>query len=175
MQALPIILPYLNYKPDIAPSAFIAPGAAITGDVIIGDEVSVWFNVSMRGDVGAIRIGDRSNIQDGSVLHMTRGQSDMIIGADVTVGHMAMLHSCVIEDECLVGMQSCVLDNARMEKHSMLAAGSLLTPGKVVPSGQLWSGRPARYMRDLTAEEIGFFKKSANNYVRTSRDYLQKA
>lgn len=167
------IFPYKNIIPQIDPSAFIAAGARIAGDVMIGAHSSVWFNVAMRGDVGAIRIGARSNIQDGAVLHMTGGQSDTIIGDDVTVGHMALLHSCGIADECLVGMGSIMLDNTRMEKHSMLAAGSLLTPGKIVPSGQLWGGSPARYMRDLTDQEILFFKKSSDNYVRAAQGYME--
>lgn len=167
-----IILPYKDTDPDIAPTAFIARGAVVTGDVTIGDKSSVWFNATLRGDVGDIKIGERSNIQDGSVLHMTSTTQGTYIGHDVTIGHMALLHSCTIEDECLVGMQSCLLDNSRMEYQSMLAAGSLLTPGKVVPSHQLWAGRPARYVRDLTPEEIAFFKKSADNYVQVSRAYL---
>lgn len=167
-----IILPYEGILPEIHETAFIAPGAVVTGDVIIGEQSSVWFNSTVRGDVGDIKIGDRTNIQDGSVVHITRTTQGTYIGDDVTVGHMAMLHSCTVEDQCLVGMQSCLLDNAGMETQSMLAAGSLLTPGKVVPSHQLWAGRPARYVRDLTVEEIAFFKKSADNYVKNSLGYM---
>lgn len=168
----PIILPYKGIVPQIDETAYIADNAAITGDVHIGAESSVWFNVAMRGDVGDIRIGRRTNIQDGSVVHITGSTHGVTIGDEVTVGHMAMLHSCIIADRCLVGMQSCLLDNSRMEEGSMLAAGSLLTPKKVVPSGQLWAGRPAKYVRDLTEEEVAFLSKSADNYVRVSRDYL---
>ncbi len=169
----PIILPYQGIVPTIDETAFIAPGAVVAGDVVIGAESSIWFNVAMRGDVGIIRIGERTNIQDGSMVHITHGTAGTHIGNEVTVGHMAMLHSCHVGDQCLVGMTSCLLDDARMEPQSMLAAGSLLTPNKVVPSHQLWAGRPARYVRDLTPEEIAFLEKSADNYVRTSRDYLR--
>lgn len=171
MTNTPIILPFNGISPVISDTAYIAPGAVVTGDVTIGEECSVWFNATLRGDVGDIKIGARSNVQDGSVLHMTSTTQGTYIGDDVTIGHMALLHSCTIENECLVGMQSCILDNARMETQSMLAAGALLTPGKVVPSHQLWAGRPARYVRDLTPEEIAFFKKSADNYVRNAAGY----
>ena len=171
MTNAPIILPFKGVTPQIPDTAYIAPGAVVTGDVTIGDECSVWFNATLRGDVGDITIGARSNVQDGSVLHMTSTTQGTYVGEDVTIGHMALLHSCTIESECLVGMQSCILDNARMETQSMLAAGSLLTPGKVVPSHQLWAGRPARYVRDLTPEEIAFFKKSAGNYVKNAAGY----
>lgn len=168
----PIILPFKNIHPTIHETAFIAPGAVVAGDVHIGAESSVWFNVSMRGDVGDIRIGSRSNIQDGSVVHMTSTTQGTYIGDDVTVGHMALLHSCTIEDRVLIGMQSCVMDDVLVETGSMVAAGSLVTPRTVVPSGQLWAGRPARYVRDLTDEEIVHLSKSADDYVRCSRGYM---
>lgn len=168
----PVILPFNGMTPAIDPSAYIAQGVVLTGDVTIGPQSSVWFNSVLRGDVGDIKIGARSNVQDGSILHMTSTTQGTYIGDDVTIGHMALLHSCTIENECLVGMQSCILDDARMETQSMLAAGSLLTPGKIVPSHQLWAGRPARYVRDLTPEEITFFKQSADNYVKNAAGYL---
>ena len=168
----PIILPFKNIHPTIHETAFIASGAVVAGDVHIGAESSVWFNVSMRGDVGDIRIGARSNIQDGSVVHMTSSTQGTYIGDEVTVGHMALLHSCTIEDRVLIGMQSCVMDDARVETNSMIAAGSLVTPRTVVPSGQLWAGRPARYVRDLTTQEIAHLVVSADDYVRCSRGYM---
>ncbi len=166
------IFPYKGIYPKIHESVYIAPTAAIAGDVEIGEESSVWFGCSMRGDVHEIRIGKRTNIQDGSVLHVTRGVSGCYVGDDVTVGHMALLHACTIGNRVLIGMKACVMDRAIVEDGAMVAAGALVTPGKVVPSRQLWAGSPARYMRDLSEEEIAFLKISADNYVRDSRAYL---
>lgn len=171
----PIILPYKNIFPKIHESAFIAAGAAVAGDVEIGAESSVWFNVAMRGDVGDIKIGSRSNIQDGSVIHMTSTTQGTYIGDEVTVGHMALLHSCTIEDRVLIGMQSCVMDDVLVEAEAMVAAGSLVTPGKRIASRQLWAGRPARYVRDLTDEEVAHLRKSADDYVRVSRAYMSSS
>jgi carbonic anhydrase/acetyltransferase-like protein (isoleucine patch superfamily) len=168
----PIILPFKNIYPRIHETAFIAPGALVAGDIEIGAESSIWFNVSMRGDVGGIRIGARSNIQDGSVVHMTSTTQGTYIGDEVTVGHMALLHSCTIEDRVLIGMQSCVMDDVCVQSEAMVAAGSLVTPRTVVGSRQLWAGRPARYVRDLTDEEVAHLRKSADDYVRCSRAYL---
>ena len=168
----PLILPFKDIHPKIHETAFIAPGVAIAGDVEIGAEASVWFNVSMRGDVGDIKIGKRTNIQDGSVIHMTSTTQGTYIGDEVTVGHMALLHSCTIENQVLIGMQACVMDDARVETQAMVAAGSLVTPRTVVPSGQLWAGRPARYVRDLTTQEIAHLAVSADDYVRCSRAYM---
>jgi carbonic anhydrase/acetyltransferase-like protein (isoleucine patch superfamily) len=168
----PIILPFKEFVPKIDETAFIAPGAVVAGDVEIGEESSVWFNVTMRGDIGDIRIGKRTNIQDNSVIHMTSTTQGTYIGDEVTVGHMALLHSCTIEDRVLIGMQSCVMDDALVQAEAMVAAGSLVTPRTVIPSHQLWAGRPAHYVRDLTAEEIAHLRKSADDYVRCSRGYM---
>jgi carbonic anhydrase/acetyltransferase-like protein (isoleucine patch superfamily) len=168
----PCILPYKNIHPQIPDSVFVAQNAAIIGDVEIGEDSNIWYSVTIRGDVHEIRIGARTNIQDGSVIHVTSNFQGTYIGDDVTVGHMALLHACRVGNRCLVGMGSIMLDGAVMEEGSMLAAGSLLTPGKVVPTGQLWAGRPAKFMRDLTAEEIGFLSHSAKHYVAVSRAYM---
>lgn len=153
-------------------SVFVAPNAAVTGDVEIGAESSIWFSVSMRGDVHTIKIGKRTNIQDNSVVHVTGGFSGTIIGDEVTIGHGAIVHACTIEDQCLVGMGAIVLDGAVMQRQSMLAAGAMLTPGKTIPSGELWAGSPAKFMRKLTQEELDFFAVSAQNYVDVSRAYM---
>lgn len=166
-----MILPFQNISPTIGKDVFIADNSAVIGDVVIGDHSNVWFNVAIRGDVHEIRIGKRTNIQDGSVIHVTRGVSGTYVGDDVTVGHMALLHACTIGNRCLVGMGSIVLDAAVMEDQSMLAAGSMLTPGKRVPSGELWAGRPAKFMRKLTDEEIDYFGVSAENYVTLAAAY----
>ncbi len=166
------ILPYKNINPKISDSVFVAPNAAVIGDVEIGADSSIWFSVTLRGDVNDIKIGARTNIQDGSVVHTTYQVQGTYIGDDVTIGHSAVLHACTIEDMGFVGMQACVMDGAVVESRGMLAAGSLLTPGKIVPSGQLWSGRPAKFMRDMTREELDYLPWSAKHYVNISRDYL---
>lgn len=167
-----IILPYKGIVPKIHKSVFVAPNAAVTGDTHIGAESSVWFSVSIRGDVHNIRIGTRTNIQDNSVVHVTGGFSGTIIGDEVTVGHSAIVHACTIGDRCLIGMGAIVLDGAVMKEQSMLAAGAMLTPGKTIPSGELWAGSPAKFMRKLSQEELDFFGKSAQNYVDVSRAYM---
>ena len=169
-----VIIPYEGVSPKIDDTAYIAETVAITGDVEIGKESSIWFGVSMRGDVSDIRIGKRTNIQDGSVIHVTRGIKGTHIGSDVTVGHMALLHACQIGDRAFIGMKACVMDGAVVEDEAMVAAGALVTPNKRVPKHQLWAGSPARYMRDLTPQEIEFLQISADNYVRLGREYKQQ-
>ncbi|MCK5384287.1 MAG: gamma carbonic anhydrase family protein [Alphaproteobacteria bacterium] len=166
-----IILPYRDISPKIDDTAFIAPNTSIVGDVEIGSHSNIWYGCTLRGDVHEIRIGKRSNIQDGSVIHTTSDVSGTYIGDDVTVGHACVLHACTLENYAFIGMQSCLLDEAHVESFGMLAAGSLLTPGKRVPSGQLWGGSPARYMRDLTSEEIEMIKKSAPHYVELGQEH----
>lgn len=167
-----MLLPYKKIRPTIGDKVFIAENAAVVGDIGIGEESNIWFNVSMRGDVHEIRIGKRTNIQDNSVVHVTRNVSGTYIGDEVTIGHGAIIHACTIGNQAFVGMGAIILDEAKMEDRSMLAAGALLTPGKVVPTGQLWGGSPARYMRDLTEEELAFFPVSADNYVKLAAEYL---
>ena len=165
------ILPYKNISPKIHESAWIADNAVVAGDIEIGEDSSVWFGVQMRGDVHEIRIGARTNIQDNAVVHVTRNLSGTYIGDDVTVGHGAILHACRVEDNCLIGMGAIILDEAVIEAGAMVAAGALVPPKKIVKSGQLWGGNPAKYMRDLNPEEVEFLKISADNYVRLSQDY----
>lgn len=166
-----LILPYKDILPTIDEAAWIAPNAAVIGDVHIGAESNIWFGCTVRGDVHEIRIGARTNIQDNSVLHVTREVSGTYIGDEVTIGHGAIIHACTIGNQCLIGMGAVLLDEARVEDRAMVAAGALVTPGKVVKSGQLWGGSPARYMRDLTEEEIAFLAVSADNYVRLAGEY----
>lgn len=165
------IYSYKGISPKIDVTAFIAPSSSIVGDVKIGADSNIWYNCALRGDEEVIRIGERSNIQDGTVIHITEGVSGTHIGDDVTVGHSALLHACVIEDHGFVGMQSCLLDGSKVESFGMLAAGSLLTPHKVVPSGELWSGRPACFMRKLTNEDIENIKNSAPHYVQLGQEH----
>jgi carbonic anhydrase/acetyltransferase-like protein (isoleucine patch superfamily) len=165
--------PYKKIMPIIGDDVFIAENSAVIGDCVIGEQSSVWFGCTVRGDVHEIRIGKRTNIQDNSVIHTTRNLSGTYIGDEVTIGHGAILHACTIHDQVLVGMGAIILDKAVMEERSMLAAGSVLTPNKRVPSGQLWAGSPARYMRDLTEDELNFLSISADNYVKLAKEYLE--
>ena len=175
------ILTYRNITPTIDSSAFIAPNAIVSGDTIIGKNVGVWFGCVIRGDVAKIRIGDDTNIQDNTVIHVTRANhaqnktSDAggptIIGKGVTIGHSAIIHACVIEDYAFIGMGSIVMDLAKVESYAMLAAGAVLTPGRVVKSGQIWAGNPAKYLRDLTKVERDYIKTSAENYIELMQEY----
>ena len=165
------ILPYNGQWPKIADDVFIAPGASVIGDVEIGTGSSVWFNSVIRGDESSIRIGERVNIQDGTVIHVHSELQGTWIGSDVTIGHMALLHACNIQDKAFVGMGSIVLDKCTIETHGMLAGGAMLTPGKTVKAGELWAGRPAKMMRALSHDEIVNFDWSVGNYSERAQEY----
>lgn len=173
-----MIRPFQGTVPRIAPSAFVAETAVIVGDVTIGDESSIWYNVVARGDVNFIRIGARSNIQDLSMLHVTHRKdpddpgAPLVIGDDVTVGHGVTLHGCTIENGAFIGMQALVMDKAVVGEGALVGARALVTEGTVIPPHTLWVGAPARYKRDLTPDELLWLKRSAENYVRYSREYL---
>ena len=167
----PVIVPFRGIAPKIDDEAFIAPNTSISADVEIGAHSSIWYGCSLRGDVHEIRIGKRSNIQENTVIHTTGGVSGTYVGDDVTVGHACILHACKLGDHAFIGMGSTLLDESVVEDFAMLAAGSLLTPGKRVPTGQLWGGRPARYMRDLSPEDLEMIKKSAPHYVKLGQDH----
>jgi carbonic anhydrase/acetyltransferase-like protein (isoleucine patch superfamily) len=170
--AAPLILPYRGRAPRIADDAFIAPGATIIGDVEIGSGSSVWFGCVLRGDEHRIRIGAGSNLQDGTVVHVNGRRQGAYIGDGVTVGHMALLHACTLEDGAYVGMGAQVLDEAVVESGGMLAAGALLTPRKRVESGELWAGRPAKFMRAIAPEDAARFRQTAKTYAERARQYL---
>jgi carbonic anhydrase/acetyltransferase-like protein (isoleucine patch superfamily) len=171
----PIILPFNGIYPRIHESAFIAPGAVIVGDVEIGPEASIWYNCVVRADVHQIRIGARSNVQDGTVIHCDSPKPGRpngfptLIGEDVLIGHMVMLHGCTLQDRAFVGLGTIVMDGAVIEGDAMLAAGAMLTPGKRVPSGQMWQGRPAKYARELSDDEIAGMHRGVKNYVVNAR------
>lgn len=167
------VMSFDNKEPDIAPHVFIAPGAFIIGEVTLGEESNVWFNVVLRGDIDYIRIGKRTNIQDNSVIHVTPGTGPVSIGDDVTVGHGAIIHGATIRDRCLIGMGAIILDGAIIEKNSMVAAGSLVAPGKKFPPGVLIMGSPATVARTLSEDEIKFLLISAEHYVDNAKKYLQ--
>lgn len=170
-----IILPYLGLMPTIHQDAWIAPGAVVIGDVHIGANTNVWFNTVIRGDVAPIRIGERTNIQDGTVIHVTREIGPTTIGSGITIGHKALIHAATIEDESFVGMGSIVLDFAVIEKGAFLAAGAILTPKKRIPTGQMWAGNPAKYFRDLKQEEKDYIPFSAQHYVNLAKNYNRAA
>ena len=169
------ILPLDGKVPRIHETAFIAPGCRIIGDVEIGPEASIWYNCVLRGDVNTIRIGARSNIQDGTVIHCDSPDPrhpagfPTIIGADVLVGHMAMIHGCTLEDRAFVGLGAIVMNGAHVESDGMLAAGAMLTPGKRIGARQLWGGRPAAFMRDLTEAALADMQLGVAHYVRNGQ------
>jgi carbonic anhydrase/acetyltransferase-like protein (isoleucine patch superfamily) len=165
---------YLDATPQIHPSAFIAPGADIIGDVTLAEESSVWFQTVLRGDINRIVIGPRSNVQDGAVVHLA-DDFGTHVGELVTVGHKAILHACTIADEVLVGMGAIVLDGAEIGARSIIGAGALVTGGKKIPSGSLVLGSPARIVRTLSLEEQAGIKVWAEKYVALSRAYRERA
>lgn len=165
----PLILPFGNKTPRLDATAFIAPGVCLIGDVAIGADSSVWYNCVLRGDVNFIRIGSRTNIQDGSVVHVESGGFATEIGDEVLIGHMAMIHGCTLHDRAFIGMGAIVMDGCEVEGDAMLAAGAMLTPGKRLPRGQLWAGRPAKYVRDLSDAEIAGMRSGVAHYVETAR------
>ena len=166
------LLPFNGKIPRIHSSAFIAPGCRIIGDVEIGPDASVWYNCVVRGDANRIVIGARTNIQDGSVLHNTSPTSTpplgyaLHIGADVTIGHKAILHGCTIGDRVLIGMGAIVMDGAVVQDDVIVGGGSVVSPGKVLESGGLYVGSPAKRVRDLKPQEYEFLKYSAAHYVK---------
>ncbi len=167
-----------HHKPVLGARVFVDPTALVVGQVAIGDDSSIWPMAVLRGDVHAISIGARTSIQDGAVCHVTHASHynpeghDLIIGDDVTVGHKAMLHGCRIESEVLIGMGSVVMDDVVIHSNVVLGANSVVPPGRELEGGFLWVGSPARKIRELTEEEVAFFKYSADNYVKLKDRYL---
>lgn len=160
------LFPYMELFPDLHPSVFLASGVKIVGDVKIGANSSVWYNSVVRGDVHYVKIGEMTNIQDCSMLHVTNGRYPLNIGNKVTIGHSVKLHGCTLQDLCLIGIGSIVLDGAVVETNSMVAAGAVVKPNFIVPSGKLVAGVPARVVRDLTEEELNDLEKSALRYKK---------
>lgn len=173
------VAPHHGVEPKLAPGAWVHPRATVIGEVRLGRDTSVWPGVVIRGDVNSIDIGEATNIQDGSILHVSRGTAShpagwpLVIGNRVTVGHAVTLHACTVEDECLIGMGSIVLDGAIIKKQVLLGAGSLVPEGKILESGHLYLGRPAKPVRLLTGDEIAYFNDSAAHYVKLARSYRE--
>lgn len=173
------IRPYLDRIPVLGARAYVDDAATVIGDVVLGDDASLWPGTVVRGDVNFVRIGDRTNIQDGAVIHVSHdgphaklGGFATRIGADVTIGHKAIIHACAIEDAVLIGMGAIVLDGAVVKKHGFVGAGAVVPPGKVVGEAELWLGNPAKKVRMLTEAEIEGLYYSAQHYVRLKNHYL---
>jgi carbonic anhydrase/acetyltransferase-like protein (isoleucine patch superfamily) len=157
-------------RPEVPPSAFVANGAWLIGDVTLGDDASIWFNAVLRGDINSIRIGDRSNVQDGVVMHVTH-EDRVIVGNDVTIGHLAMIHGCELRDGALIGMGAVVLDGAVVGPQALVAAGAVVRERFVVPEGTLVAGVPARVVRPLSEQERASLLESARHYVQYARSF----
>lgn len=173
------IMGFEGKNPEMGERTWVHPSSTLIGDVRLGEDVSIWPGVIIRADVNHVEIGDRTNIQDGSIIHVTNLEANppygfpTIIANDVTIGHGAMLHGCTIEEGVLIGMRAVLLDGSRVEKHSILGAGALLAPGKVVRSGEVWVGAPARRIKVLTDKEIEGLYHSAQQYVTLKDRYLK--
>lgn len=167
-----MIRTFQGIKPTIAKSAFIEETAVVIGDVVIGEESSVWFHAVVRGDVNYIRIGPRTNVQDFCMLHVTHDTAPLIIGQDVTIGHNVVLHGCTIKDRVLIGMGAIIMDGAVIGEDSVVGAGALVTEGTIVPSRSLILGSPAKVKRPVTAKELAWIRESAQNYIRYAKQYL---
>jgi gamma-carbonic anhydrase len=167
-----LVLPFRNTLPRIAPEAWVAQTAVIIGDTDIAANANVWFGCVLRGDIAPIRVGAYANIQDGTVVHVSSMLKEGTrIGANVTIGHMALIHACTLEDSSFIGMKACVMDGAVVESGAWVAAGAVVTPGKRVPRGQLWAGTPARYLRDVTPEEALYIERLPAQYARLAGEY----
>jgi carbonic anhydrase/acetyltransferase-like protein (isoleucine patch superfamily) len=164
------LIAHHGVTPSVHPTAFVAPGAVLIGDVDLGSEASVWFGCVVRADINRIRLGERSNLQDGCVIHVTHALP-VEIGVEVTIGHRAVVHGCTIGDGALVGMGAVILDGARIGAEALVAAGALVREGQEVPPGMLAAGVPARVVRALTESERGALRESARRYVRHVQSY----
>jgi carbonic anhydrase/acetyltransferase-like protein (isoleucine patch superfamily) len=166
---MPVILPVEGVFPKFGDDCFIAPNATIVGDVIMGNECSVWFNAVVRGDVNSIRLGNKVNVQDGAVLHATYQKTKTIVGNNVSIGHNALVHGCTVHDNVLIGMGAIVMDNAIINSNSIIAAGAVVLEGTVVEAGSIYAGVPAKKVKDISQEMIhGEINRIANNYIKYS-------
>ena len=164
---MPVILPVEGVSPQFGNDCFIAPNATIVGDVVMGDECSIWFNAVIRGDVNSIRLGNKVNVQDGAVLHATYQKTKTIVGNNVSIGHNALVHGCTLHDNVLIGMGSIVMDNSIVHSNSIIAAGAVVLEGTIVEAGSIYAGVPAKKVKDISQELIsGEINRIANNYLK---------
>jgi carbonic anhydrase/acetyltransferase-like protein (isoleucine patch superfamily) len=168
----PVILPHHGITPTLGEKVFIAPGAIVIGDVAIGARASVWFGCVVRGDDNYIRIGDDTNIQDGTIIHISKDMHPTVVGSRVTVGHGAILHGCTVEDDAMIGIGATVLDGAVVCRGAVVAAGAVVSPGKRVGPGEMWAGVPAKLQRAVKPEETAFIARNAPHYHALAMSYL---
>ncbi|HJD56014.1 MAG TPA: gamma carbonic anhydrase family protein [Rickettsia endosymbiont of Pyrocoelia pectoralis] len=167
-----INIPYKGIIPKIDEEVYIAPNASLIGDVEIGKGSSIWFNTVLRGDVESIKIGNNTNVQDGSVIHTSRFNGPVEIGNNVTIGHLALIHACRIHNNAFIGMRSMIMDYAVIEEYAFVAAGSLIPPKKIIKSRELWMGSPAKFIRHLTDQDIEHMQDNVTNYVKLAYRYM---
>ena len=165
------LLPYRGVTPTISANAFVAQTAAVIGDVHMGAGSGIWYGCVVRGDVNEIRIGERTSIQDLTMIHCAERGQGTYIGNGVTVGHSAVLHACTVEDNAFIGIQACVMDDCLIETGAMVAAGALVTPGKTVKAGEVWAGQPAKKLRDISQKDLDFFEINRQRYERLAHEY----
>lgn len=166
---MPVILPVNGVSPQIPEDCFIAPNATVVGDVVMGSECSIWFNAVIRGDVNAIRMGNKVNIQDGACIHCTYQKTQTVIGNNVSIGHNAIVHGCTVADNVLIGMGAIVMDRAKIGENSIIAAGAVVLEDTIVPPGSIFAGVPAKKVKDISTELLqGEVERIANNYVMYS-------
>ena len=173
LRSAPLIIKYGDYTPRLAEDAFIAPTAQLIGDVQIGSQASVWYGCILRGDVNAIRVGDRSNLQDGVIVHGSPGIPPTTIGADVLVGHGALIHGCELCDASFIGMRAVILNNAVVKTGALVAAGALVSEKTVVPSGEIWGGMPAKKIGMLSKTMAALMRESVQHYVRLGQTHAE--
>jgi carbonic anhydrase/acetyltransferase-like protein (isoleucine patch superfamily) len=166
---MPVVLPVNGVFPEIPDSCFIAPNATVVGDVVMGEDCSVWFNAVIRGDVNAITLGNKVNVQDGAVIHCTYQKSWTIVGNNVSIGHNAIVHGCTVADNVLIGMGSIVMDNVQIGENSIVAAGAVVLEGTIIPPGSIFAGIPAKKVKDISPELLqGEVERIAENYLMYS-------
>ena len=168
------VIPFKDISPNVSESAFVAPDAWVTGDVVLGAEVTVLFGVAIRGDIQKISVGDRTNIQDHAMLHTSHDLPECVVGKNVTVGHHAIVHGCTIKDNCIIGMGSTILDGAVIEENCIIGANSLIPMNKTIPAGSMAFGSPIKVVRSLTPDEIESIKISADDYVMVGQQYKKQ-
>jgi len=166
-----VIRPFRSVLPTIDPTAFVDVSAQVIGDVHVGAESGIWMNVVLRGDINSVRIGERTNVQDLTLVHVARGTHSTVIGSDVTIGHSAVIHGCTIEDRCLIGMGAILLNGSRVGTGSIVAAGALVPEGMIIPPGSMVMGVPAKVRRPLTPDEDASILRYAEGYVQLRLDY----